>query len=81
MKVRKRLQDFGSFLNMGLAGFVLAAVSVRFIFPAVSSEGGAFWIIRSSPLSLGRFMWSKFGMYIIPMLLLGEVLIVVTNYC
>lgn len=74
------LQNEIAFLNMGLAGFVLAAVAVRFIFPAVSSEGGAFWIIRSSPLSVGRFMWSKFAMYIIPMLLLGEILIVVTNY-
>ena len=38
-----------AFLNMGLAGFVLSAISVRFIFPAVSGEGGAFWIIRDIP--------------------------------
>jgi len=74
------LQNEIAFLNMGLAGFVLSAVAVRFIFPAVSSEGGSFWIIRSSPLSLDRFMWSKFAVYIMPMLLLGEILIIVTNY-
>jgi ABC-2 type transport system permease protein len=74
------LQNEIAFLNMGLAGFVLSAVAVRFIFPAVSSEGGAFWIIRTSPLSLKRFLWGKFAFYVVPMLLLGEVLIVITNY-
>lgn len=74
------LQNEIAFLNMGLAGFVLSAVSVRFIFPAVSAEGGAFWIIRSSPLSMERFLAGKYLLYLFPMLILGEVLIVVTNY-
>lgn len=74
------LQNQIAFLNMGLAGFVLSAVSVRFIFPAVSSEGGAFWIIRSSPISIRRFLWGKFAFYLFPMLILAEVLIIMTNY-
>jgi ABC-2 type transport system permease protein len=74
------LQDIISFLNLGLAGFVLSAISVRFIFPAISSEGKSFWIIQSSPLSMERLLWGKFFVYIIPMLLLGETLIIVTNY-
>jgi ABC-2 type transport system permease protein len=74
------LQNELAFLNTGLAGFVLSAVSVRFIFPAVSSEGGAFWIIRSSPLSIRRFLWGKFILYILPMVLLAEVLIIMSNY-
>ena len=41
-----------SFLNLGLAGFVLAAIAARFIFPAVSLEGRTFWLLRSSPLEL-----------------------------
>jgi ABC-2 type transport system permease protein len=74
------LQNEIAFLNMGLAAFVLSAVSVRFIFPAVSSEGGAFWILRASPLSIRRFLWGKFALYVPPMLFLGEVLIIMTNY-
>lgn len=74
------LQNELAFLNMGLAGFVLSAISVRFVFPSVSSEGPAFWIIRSSPLSLRRFLWGKYVMFILPMLVLGEVLTVVTNH-
>jgi ABC-2 type transport system permease protein len=73
------LQNEIAFLNMGLAGFVLSAISVRFIFPAVSSEGEAFWIVRSSPVSNRRFLWSKYALYIVPLLVLGEVLIIFTN--
>jgi ABC-2 type transport system permease protein len=68
-----------AFLNMGLAGFVLSAVSARFVFPTISAEGEAFWIILSSPFHLSRFLWGKFLLFSIPMLLLGEGLIVLTN--
>jgi ABC-2 type transport system permease protein len=74
------LQNEIAFLNMGLAGFVLSAVSVRFIFPAVSSEGGAFWILQSSPLSVRRYLWGKYAFYVPTMLCLGEVLILATNH-
>lgn len=74
------LQNALSFLNIGLAGFVISALSVRFIFPAVSAEGQAFWIILSSPLSPRRFLWSKFLTYLLPMLVLAEMLIIYTNY-
>src|SRR5262245_51765781 len=39
-----------AFVNLGMAAFVLSAVAVRFVFPAVSAEGAAFWVIRSSPI-------------------------------
>ena len=74
------VQNEIAFFNIGLAGFVVSAISVRFIFPSVSSEGGAFWILRCSPLTLRRFMWGKFALYVLPMLILGEVLIIMTNY-
>jgi ABC-2 type transport system permease protein len=74
------LQNALSFLNIGLAGFVISALSARFIFPAVSLEGNAFWIILSSPVTAKRFLWSKYVAYLIPMLLLAELLIIVTNY-
>jgi ABC-2 type transport system permease protein len=74
------LQNALSFLNIGLAGFVISAVSARFVFPAVSSEGNAFWIIRTSPLSPRRFLWSKYFAYLLPMVVLAELLIICTNY-
>ena len=76
---REYLQNLLSFLNMGLAAFVLTAVSARFVFPAVSIEGDAFWIVKSSPVSIRTFLWIKFFVYFLPLLLLSEILIVVTN--
>ena len=74
------LQNILAFLNLGLAGFVISAICVRFVFPAISIEGKAFWIIRNSPFTIKRFLIGKFIIYLIPMLLLSEILIVYTNY-
>lgn len=74
------LQNEIAFLNMGLAGFVISAICVRFTFPAVSAEGEAFWIIRSSPIGMKRFLWSKYALYLIPAVFMGEALTVLTNH-
>ena len=63
-----------AFLNLGMAGFVMATVTVRFVFPAVSAEGAAFWIIRTAPISLRDFLWSKFWTGLVPVLMLTECL-------
>jgi ABC-2 type transport system permease protein len=54
-------------------------VAVRFVFPAVSLEGESFWIVRSSPLPLKDLLWSKFWSSLLPLLVLAEVLIVLSN--
>ena len=68
-----------SFGNLGLGGFVLAAVAARFAFPATSVEGRSFWIIHSSPINYRGFLWSKFLLFVIPLLLLAEVLVYFSN--
>jgi ABC-2 type transport system permease protein len=73
------LQNLFSFLNMGLALFVLTAVAARFAYPAVSLEREAFWLVKASPLSLRAFLLIKFFIYYVPLLVLTEILIVVTN--
>jgi ABC-2 type transport system permease protein len=73
------LQNEIAFFNMGLAGFVLSAIAARFIFPAVSSEGKSFWIVKSSPMSMRRFLWSKVALSLVPIFVLGEILTIVTN--
>jgi ABC-2 type transport system permease protein len=74
------LQNLFSFLNLGLAGFVLAAVAVRFVFTSVSAEGRAFWILRSSPLTMEKLLWSKFWTALPPLLFLSQVLTLVSNH-
>jgi len=73
------LQNLLSFLNVGLAAFVLIAVTGRFAYPAVSNENEAFWLVKSGPLTIRGFLWIKFFIYMIPLLILTEILIVATN--
>jgi ABC-2 type transport system permease protein len=73
------VKNIYGFVNLAMAGFVMATVAVRFVFPAVSAEGPAFWIIRTSPVSMRDFLWSKFWTGLVPVLLLTEVLTVVGN--
>jgi ABC-2 type transport system permease protein len=73
------IKNVYAFLNLGLAGLVMSTVAVRFVFPAVSAEGAAFWIIRTSPISFRDFLWSKFWTGLVPVLLLSEVLTVAAN--
>lgn len=68
-----------SFLNLGLAGFVIAAIAARFVFPAMSLEGRMLWLLRSSPLDLRKVFWSKYWVGCVPLLLVALPLIVGTN--
>ena len=73
------IKNVYAFVNLGMAGFVMATVAVRFVFPAVSAEGAAFWIIRTSPISMRDFLWSKFWTGLLPVLILTEVLTIAAN--
>ena len=68
-----------AFANLALAGFVLSAIAIRFAFPSVSLEGDAFWILQTSPISLRTLVWSKFWLNFAPLLLLGQLLIYLSN--
>ena len=68
-----------AFVNLAMAGFVLSTVAVRFVFPMVSAEGPAFWLIRKSPISMHDFLWSKFWTGLVPILLLTETLTIAAN--
>ncbi len=67
------------FLNQGLAGFVIAAVAARFIFPSVSLEGRQLWLLRSSPLDPRAMLRSKYMVGVLPLLVLALILTITTN--
>ena len=73
------LKTVVSFANLALAGFVLSAVAMRFAFPAVSLEGKAFWILQTAPISLRTLLWSKLWLNLVPLLILGELLVFLSN--
>ncbi len=68
------------FLNLVLAGFVLASIAARFIFPGVSLEGRTLWLLRSSPMRMRDLLWSKFWVGTLPLLILAVGIVGVTNY-
>jgi len=76
----QQLRSIFAFLNMGLAGFVISAVAVRFAYPAISLEGLSFWIIRSSPMGLRGLLWCKFWVNFVFLALLSVILTVCSNY-
>jgi ABC-2 type transport system permease protein len=69
-----------SFLNIGLTGFIVASLSARFVYPSVGAEGGAFYIIRSSPISLNRFLLYKYLYYVLPFTGLALLMVIVSDH-
>lgn len=68
-----------SFLNLGLAGFVVAAIAARFVFPAMSLEGRMLWLLRHSPLDVRTLFITKYWVGTVPLLAVALPLIVFTN--
>ncbi len=67
------------FVNLILAGFVLASIAARFIFPGISLEGRTLWLLRSSPLEMRQLLWSKFWVGTLPLLVLALALVFATD--
>lgn len=73
------LKNVYGFVNLAMAGLVMATVCVRFVFPGVSAEGAAFWIVRTSPIPLRAFLWSKFWIGFVPVAVLTVGLTIAAN--
>jgi len=65
--------------NLGMAGFVIAAICLRFAYPSVSSEGKAFWIVQTAPVSYRHFIIVKVLVYSAPLTLLALFLTAFAN--
>lgn len=61
--------------NTAFGACVLAAVATRFVFPCVSLEGRAYYLLRATPLSLSQFLYFKFLTWLWPAVILGLVLL------
>ena len=69
-----------SFLNIGLTGFIVSSLAARFVYPSISAEGGAFYIIQTAPIAMGRFLMAKFLFYAFPFTLLSLLLVIVSDH-
>lgn len=68
-----------AYANLGMAGFVVAAVCLRFAYPSVSAEGKAFWLLQSAPVSYRRFLLVKVFVYAVPLVAVAVLLTSVAN--
>ncbi|MCI5222782.1 MAG: hypothetical protein D3924_08960, partial [Candidatus Electrothrix sp. AR4] len=73
------LSNLIAFANIGLAGFLATSLATRFVYPSIGAEGMAFAMIRSSPLTLQRYLTCKYLFYCIPFTLISLTLIIVSN--
>ncbi len=67
------------FLNMGLCGFVIAALGARFIYPAISLERNSFYLYKIAPVSMKKFIYSKFFIYAVPLTFASVAVTAVSN--
>jgi ABC-2 type transport system permease protein len=73
------LRAMFNYLNVGLIGFMLSAVALRFTFPLISLEGDTAWIVRSMPLPISTYMTEKLLFGSIPVVTLAILLSVISN--
>ncbi|HYM62363.1 MAG TPA: hypothetical protein VEZ11_15880 [Thermoanaerobaculia bacterium] len=68
-----------AYANLGMAGFVIAAICLRFAYPSVSAEGKAFWMLQSAPISYRRLLAVKVLVYAAPLTFLALLLTTFAN--
>lgn len=61
--------------NVFMGASVSSAIATRFVFPAISLEGRAYYLLRVTPLSVRDFLWSKFLAWLLPVGILTTVLL------
>lgn len=60
--------------------FLIASMSLRFIFPLVSLEGETIWKIRSAPVNYKKLMLTRLFIYFSVIFTIGQLLNFVSNY-
>ena len=68
-----------AYANLGMAGFVVAAICLRFAYPSVSSEGKSFWMVQVSPVSYRQLLGVKLLVYGVPLTLVAVLLTAFAN--
>lgn len=73
------LQSILAFLNLGLTSFIISALGARFVYPSISIEGEGFWLIKSSPITISKFVIAKFVFYFLIFTFISLALVITSN--
>jgi ABC-2 type transport system permease protein len=68
-----------SFANYGFCGYILATLSVRFVYPSISLEGRSFWLVKTSPVKVIHIFWEKFLLAFWSLFIISELVAVISN--
>jgi ABC-2 type transport system permease protein len=74
-----RLKYAVSFLDLGLILFIMASLCARVVHPSIAEEGLSMWMVRTSPVTPKRFIWTKYLFYSIPLFVTGLLLTILTS--
>jgi ABC-2 type transport system permease protein len=74
-----QLKYVASFFNLGLILIIMASLCARFVYPAVVSETASLWMIKTSPVTPQRYIWTKFLFFLLPVFILGQLLTVLSS--
>ncbi len=67
---REQFQGLYYLVNLFMIAFMVAAIGARYLFPSISWEGPALWLVRVSPYSVWRLVVIKFLFLTVPLLIL-----------
>lgn len=67
------------FVNLVLGGLVVTTLAVRFLYPAVSLEGRAFWAVQVAPVTPWELLRSKVRWGMWPLMAVAVGLVVASN--
>jgi ABC-2 type transport system permease protein len=68
-----------AYANVGMCGFVVAAICLRFAYPSISAEGKAFWLMQVAPVSYRDLLFVKTLVYGVPLIAMAVSLTAVAN--
>lgn len=66
--------------NFGFTGFILAALTARFVYPMISMEGKSLWMLQMAPFSMKRLFIEKFWFAFFVLFTLTEVVALTSNF-
>lgn len=68
-----------AYANLGMTGFIIAAICMRFAYPSVSAEGKSVWLVQSAPISYRRLLLVKVAVFAAPLTIVSIVLTILAN--
>jgi ABC-2 type transport system permease protein len=57
-----------SFFNLGLILIIIASLCSKLVYPAIVTAGDSLWIIKTTPITPQKYIWTKFSFLFIPII-------------